>query len=241
MICSDDYVKLVEQARLGDKDSLDRLAEVVRVRLREYVCRLTLQDDLTQDIVQESILEMFRVFDKLKRAERFWPWLYGIAFNKIRNHYGKQWRRKTISLSGVSEKIAGADGRDGLADAVTLEFKQIVLKSMDQLQPQHRAVLTMRCYDQYLSRGEYGSCHRFRTADVTEGDYEWPSYWSGRAASGTSPPKVKLFAGYSDGRVESYWSDETEVMNVIRFPETSEPYPSWLGPGNFYVPLSALP
>jgi len=96
-------------------------------------------------------------------------------------------------------------------------------------------------YDQYLSRGEYGSCHRFRTADITEGSYEWPSYWSGRGTSALPVPKVKLFAGYSDGRVESYWSDETAVMSVIRYPDTSEPYPSWLGPGNFHVPESGLP
>ena len=163
MSSTDDYVKLVEKARQGEKDALDRLAEVVKVRLQEYVYRLTLKDDLTQDIVQETILEMFKVFEKLKRAERFWPWLYGIAFNKIRSHYGKQWRRRTVSLSAASERIAGADSRDGLADVVTREFKQIVLKSMDQLQPQHRAVLTMRCYDQmaYSEIAKVMGCSEF--------------------------------------------------------------------------------
>jgi len=158
----DEFAKLVENARQGEKDSLDRLADAARVRLQEYVFRLTLEQDLTQDIVQETILEMFKVFEKLKRGERFWPWLYGIATNKLRNHYGRQWRHKTLSLAGAGE-IGEADGRDGLADAVTREFKQIVLKSMDELQPRHRAVLTMRCYDEmaYSEIAKVMGCSEF--------------------------------------------------------------------------------
>jgi RNA polymerase sigma-70 factor (ECF subfamily) len=143
-----DYIELVKKAQLGDKDSLNRLAEVGKVRLSEYVERLTLQDDLTQDIVQESILEMLKVFDQLKKADRFWGWLYGIAFNKVRSHYGKQWRHKTVSLSDTGYDFTGPNSPDGLADVVASEWKQIIVNSIRELEPQHRAVLTMRCYDQ---------------------------------------------------------------------------------------------
>lgn len=143
-----DYIELVKKAQLGDKESLNRLAGVAKVRLSEYVQRLTLQDDLTQDIVQESILEMFKVFNKLKKADRFWSWLYGIAFNKIRSHYGRQWRHKTVSLSDAGCDIAGLNSPDGLAELVADEWKQIVVKSIRELEPHHRAVLNMRCYDQ---------------------------------------------------------------------------------------------
>ena len=59
------YVDLVEKAQRGDKKCLGRLAEVASKRLHEYVHRLTLQESLTQDIVQESILDMLKIFDKL--------------------------------------------------------------------------------------------------------------------------------------------------------------------------------
>ncbi|MHC4109800.1 MAG: RNA polymerase sigma factor [Planctomycetota bacterium] len=141
-----DYLELVKKAQLGDKECLNHLAEAGRVRLREYVQRLTLQQDLTEDIVQESILEMFKVFDKLKKAERFWNWLDGIAFNKVRSHYGRRWRHKTVSLSEAGCELAETKSPDGLAEMVTAELKQIVIKSMGRLQPRHRAVLTLRCY-----------------------------------------------------------------------------------------------
>jgi len=146
MINYKEHAELVRKAQLGDKECLNRLAEAARVHLREYVLRLTLREDLTQDIVQESILEMFKVFDKLKRAEKFWSWLDGIAFNKIRSHYGRQWRHKTISLSDIDRQIAIGDSQSALADMVNRELKQIVLISMRELSPRHRAVLTMRCY-----------------------------------------------------------------------------------------------
>ena len=146
MINYEEHAELVRKAQLGDKKCLNRLAEAARVYLREYVLRLTLREDLTQDIVQESILEMFKVFDKLKSAENFWSWLDGIAFNKIRSHYGRQWRHKTISLSDIDREFATEDSQSALADMVNRELKQVVLISMRELAPRYRAVLTMRCY-----------------------------------------------------------------------------------------------
>jgi len=146
MINYEEHAELVRNAQLGDKECLNRLVEAARVHLREYVLRLTLREDLTQDIVQESILEMFKVFDKLKSAEKFWSWLDGIAFNKIRSHYGRQWRHKTISLSDIDREVAIEDSQSALADMVNRELKQIVLISMRELAPRYRAILTMRCY-----------------------------------------------------------------------------------------------
>jgi RNA polymerase sigma-70 factor (ECF subfamily) len=146
MINHKEHAELIRKAQLGDRACLSRLAEVARVHLREYVLRVTLQEDLTEDIVQESILEMFKVFEKLQNADRFWAWLHGIAFNKIRSHYGRRWRHKTISLSEVACEIATEDSQNALADMVNRELKQIVLRSMRELSPRHRAVLTMRCY-----------------------------------------------------------------------------------------------
>ncbi len=148
-----DYLELVRKAQLGDRDSLTHLAETARVRLYEYVFRLTLTEDLAQDIVQETILEMLRLLGKLRKADRFWAWLYGIAFNKVRGHYGKQWRHKMRPLPESELEPAGPAGNDVLAGIVTEELKQIVLCSIQALEPRHRAVLTMRCYD-HLSYAE---------------------------------------------------------------------------------------
>jgi len=163
MISSSELVRLVKRAQLGDRESLNRLSEQAKVRLYEYVFRLTLEEDLAQDIVQETILEMFRIFNKLEKSERFWNWLHGIAFNKVRSHYGRRWRHKTTSLSEADLEIPARDSQNGLAGMINRELRQVVVRSMQELEPRHRAVLTMRCYEQmpYSKIAELMGCTEF--------------------------------------------------------------------------------
>ena len=81
-----DHARLVEQAQLGDEKCLEQLTRAAQERLRVDVYRLTLDAELTGDIVQETILEMLKILSELKEADKFWPWLYRIALNKIRHH-----------------------------------------------------------------------------------------------------------------------------------------------------------
>ena len=143
------YIELVEQAQLGNRESLDDLAGLARGRLYAYVYRIVLQDDLAQDIVQESMLEMFKVLGNLERADRFWPWLRGIAFNKIRWHHRQKQRYRQVPISNIKEPgDEQKDGQTGLAKLVSEELKQIVFAAMGELKPRHRKVLTMRCYEE---------------------------------------------------------------------------------------------
>ncbi|HUW20935.1 MAG TPA: RNA polymerase sigma factor [Sedimentisphaerales bacterium] len=158
-----DYVGLVKQAQLGDRESLERLAGLVRERLRVDVYRLTLRPDLTQDIVQESMLEMFKVLGKLKEAERFWPWLYRIALNKMHHCYRTERQQKTMTVSAARDCLDKKDGDEAMANMAGQELKQIVFRAMQGLKPEFRAVLTMRCYREmeYSLIAESMGCSEF--------------------------------------------------------------------------------
>jgi len=158
-----DYNELVRQAQLGNRKSMDRLAAVAGERLYEHVYRITLQSNLSQDIVQESMLEMFKILGKLKKVDGFWPWLCGIAFNKMRHHKRSQRRNRTVGLSDMGYEPFGKDKQDGLADLISQELKQSVLTAMSNLKPRHRAILTMRCYDemQYSQIAKLMGCSEF--------------------------------------------------------------------------------
>ena len=119
-----DYTELVEKAQLGDEASMSRLAELARESLRRYVFRVTLDESVTQDILQEVMLEMFKVLGKLKRADRFRTWLHGIAFNRIRRHYGQDWCRKKVPMSEEEYLNHPGESREGLANLVNQELKQ---------------------------------------------------------------------------------------------------------------------
>jgi len=158
-----DHVRLVKRAQLGDKESLDRLTELAEERLRVDVFRLTLQEDLAQEIIQESLFEMLRVLNDLKEAHRFWPWLYRIAINKMHLHYRTEKRRRTVTASAVAEKAAYGNSEQAMAGAISRELKDIVLGAMRRLKPRHRTVLTMRCYREmeYSQIAESMGCSEF--------------------------------------------------------------------------------
>ncbi len=160
-----DYIELVEKARQGDKQSLNQLAALARERLRVYVYRLTLKEDLTQEIVQESLLEMCRVLGKLKQTDRFWSWLYGIATNKLHRHHRTEKALKKAAASEERRRGPMRERQGGLENLVSQELKQIVSTAMQKLRTRHKAVLVMRCYDcmSYAEIADSMGCSEFST------------------------------------------------------------------------------
>jgi len=158
-----DVTGLVRQAKGGDKGAMDRLAGLAAERLRPYIYRITLQEDLAEEIVQETLLEMVMILGKLKNSDRFWPWLYGIATNKLRHHYRTEQSYRRVSNPRTDEPIS--ERQEGLEKLVAQEIKQAVTAAMKALKTRHRAVLVMRCYDglsyaeiaQALGCTEFGS------------------------------------------------------------------------------------
>ena len=97
-------------------------------------------------------------------------------------------------------------------------------------------------YDYYMRAEAYGSCEKFKGACALRETTQISSYWAGKSARPKPPkPEIKLSAGYVDGHVEGYSSSDTATMRVIRNVKTGEPYPDGIGPGEFYLPLNALP
>lgn len=131
MNSDDNYIELVKQAQLGDEESINSLSELVRDRLRLYVQRLMLYDNAMEDIVQESMLEMLRFIKKLKRADRFWPWLYKIAANKVNQHYKRQQIRKTVPLSEAAHEDMPQDPGQW-AEMLSRELKNNIFAAMQK-------------------------------------------------------------------------------------------------------------
>ena len=160
-----DQIELIRRAQCGDRLCLEKLAEQARGRLHTFVYRLTQQEELTQEIVQESLFEMYKVLGKLKSAERFWPWLHGIATNKLRHHYRTERTQRNLAVSSAEGKASAKEHQDGLERLVGEELKQIVWSAMEKLRTQHKAVLVMRCYDDmaYADIAEAMGCSEFGT------------------------------------------------------------------------------
>jgi len=147
-----EYLELVNLARAGDRKSMSRLAELAEVRVLAYLYRLTLDHDLARDLLQETMLEMVKSLWKLKKANRFWYWLFQTALRKTQHHYRTKRRKTMVQMSALGDgdffKADDADTNDGLNSLVRKELSDTIFRAMQKLKLRHRNVLSLRCFEQ---------------------------------------------------------------------------------------------
>jgi RNA polymerase sigma-70 factor (ECF subfamily) len=162
------FVQLVRQAQLGDRISMDRLAEGARQRLYAYVYRLTLNHDLAQDLLQETLLKMVENVKELEHPERFWNWLFRTALGTVQHYYRDLAREQEIEFSSVSRKrlsqYLSEDHDDGLNRAIRKELSETIIDAMARLRLTYRNVLMLRCFEQlsFAEIGEVMGCKELR-------------------------------------------------------------------------------
>ncbi len=146
------YIQFLAEARSGSQAGMGRLAVLVWERLYPFVFRTTLNRDATEDVLQETLLAMLRRIQSLRDSERFWPWIYRIAWRKIQDRVRDR-RLQSSFLAGLLRGRGAAD-EDGSVDRNPLEaqVREEVLEqiagAIDRLNRRQRDILRLRCYDQ---------------------------------------------------------------------------------------------
>ena len=155
-----DVIELIKRTQLGEHGSADRLAEVARQRLFPYIYRLTLDHDLTQDLLQETLLKMVETLKDLRQPDRFWHWLFRTALGTVQHHYRERARTEAAKFSAfskerLSEHLSG-NHDDGLSYVMRKELSETIVDGIAQLDLSYRNVLALRCYEQ-LSFAQIGN------------------------------------------------------------------------------------
>jgi len=146
-----DYSQLVSRAQLGDDRSLNILSQEARGELSAYIYRITLDFDLTEDILQETLLEMVRSIKSLKDIQRFKSWLFRIASTRIKKHFritgNKRIMSKTVFDADKLEQHT-ATKPDALSELLKKELSGVITRAMAQLKYNYKNVLILRCFQQ---------------------------------------------------------------------------------------------
>jgi len=147
---------------------MDRLAEAARQRLYAYIYRLTLNHDLAQDLLQETLLKMVERIKDLEQPERFWCWLFRTALGNVQHYYRERAREEGVAFSALtrerlSEYLA-EDYEDGLNRAMRKELSETIVGAMARLRLTYRNVLMLRCFEQmsYAEIADQMGCKELR-------------------------------------------------------------------------------
>ncbi|MHC4726325.1 MAG: RNA polymerase sigma factor [Planctomycetota bacterium] len=147
----DKYIQqILCKARSGSRKSMGQLAVVVWKRLYPFVFRTTLNHDLTEDVLQETLLAVVKQVASLRESQRFWPWVYRVAWNKIQDNHRRNRLRSRDKVSLLRSHASDArGGSDSLLDAqIHAESLQQVSEVLEQLSHKHKDVLRLRYYEQ---------------------------------------------------------------------------------------------
>jgi RNA polymerase sigma factor (sigma-70 family) len=144
-VAQPDQAVLVAAARDGDKAAFAVLVARHRPVLLA-LCRRALGDaDLAEDAAQEAVLLAMTSLDRLRRADRFGPWLAGIGLNVCR-----RWLRERARAAWSWEAVQGGlDGDWPVPDQDPAELAEAaddarrVLAAVAALPPGQRAAVRL--------------------------------------------------------------------------------------------------
>lgn len=143
---------LVEQAAGGDERAYGVLVKRYYSRLFNFVRSMVRNEELAEDITQESLVKAYFSLKKLQNPGSFKSWLFRIANNNTLDWL----RRKRLPQVDVDEHLRESyvDKRSRPEDAVMDDARNAhIHAALNKLKPDQRAILVM-CDLQGLSYQE---------------------------------------------------------------------------------------
>jgi RNA polymerase sigma-70 factor (ECF subfamily) len=143
-----DAEPLVREARAGEARAWDTIFQRYQLPLYAYARELVHDEQASLDIVQETFISAVRHLDSLRDDGKLGSWLFGIAHQKVLQH----WRRTRRHPEEPVDEI-GEDAPTGEPDPsewlIEQERQQAFMDGLQQLTPDHRAVLVLHFLEDF--------------------------------------------------------------------------------------------
>lgn len=149
---SPDINLLIKQSQLGCSASWDRLIQCIQQRISPYILKMLNGGSACDDVMQETLLSVYRKLGTLKQIERFWPWVFRITRNKIKDYYRLCQRLRTspFSVWETDDKFLHLpdEQSDTLMQMIASETRLHFNLAVRNLQENYREIIQKRNYEQ---------------------------------------------------------------------------------------------
>jgi RNA polymerase sigma-70 factor (ECF subfamily) len=145
--------ELMLRVQGGDTDCFDVLVERYKVRLFNYLLRLTSNRDEAEEIAQEAFVKAYIHAEKYKTIAKFSTWLYTIATNLVRNRVRSRSRApQLVSLwtrawgDGEEERPLEIPDSQRTADEAIndRELSEVINKAIQKIPEKYRESFVLR-------------------------------------------------------------------------------------------------
>ena len=135
----------------GDRSAISELIERHSQRVRSYIAMMVKDDDIADDIFQETFIKAVKVIDEGRYVDsgKFLSWVLRIAHNRVLDHFRREKASKQISESEAGyDMIATIKLAEGsIEDNMVHSEMQATIRSLVAALPaEQREVVEMRYY-----------------------------------------------------------------------------------------------
>ena len=147
-----DDVTLVRQAKAGEEAALTELIRRHQGRVYQHALRLMGNAQDAEEVLQDTILQVYRNLDLFEERVRFSTWVYRIATNEALMRLRKASRKREVFLEDATAVDPWGDevrdfARSPLDDVLDQEIAERLREVLAELPEEYRAVFTMRDID----------------------------------------------------------------------------------------------
>ena len=159
---------IIIKAQQGDRTSMGQLAEVAEPRLLTYIFRLTLSQELSEELCQKTLVKMVQSLETLEHIERFWNWILRHAMGEVQHYYRDQKRRHEVETEALNreyfKQYVARNHQDGLDQSARIELSEIIYDAIAKLRFAYRNVLVLRCYEElsFAEIAQFMDCKELR-------------------------------------------------------------------------------
>ena len=135
----------------GDRAAISQLIDRHTHRVRDYIRMMVKDNDVADDILQETFIKAVRVIDEGRYADtgKFLSWILRIAHNQVIDHFRSQKNAKSVSESDAGYNMLGTlrFAERTVEDAmISSQIEEDVRRLIERLPAEQREVVMMRYY-----------------------------------------------------------------------------------------------
>jgi RNA polymerase sigma-70 factor, ECF subfamily len=148
-----DDLSLVEACRAGQTEAFGALVQRYQERLYQVLLHLCRSPEDAKDILQDTFLRAYEKLEQFHGDSSFYTWVYRIGVNLALSGHRRRRARPPVRRIGDDAIDRRADTADESADAdptyplERAEREQIVEAALNELGPEHRAVVILKDFD----------------------------------------------------------------------------------------------
>ncbi len=136
--------EIIRRIQKGDRKAYEIIVRQYRMPLFNLALRMTGSYDDADDLAQDAFVAAYQSLNRFDAQKRFFPWIYTIALNHIRNHLKKKQRQ--YGETCVDENSVPADIPTPEQAAIRHQASAQLERFLQRLPAEMREAVILRYY-----------------------------------------------------------------------------------------------